>query len=224
MPFGKALLQLIGTPSYLILLTEAMLLAIAVWIFANWLPLYFTETFNMNLSGAGFSGTFPLQAGAVIGILLGGYFSDRIARSLVQRRMLVHSLCYLAGAPLLLVFLGSRSHGVIVSAIFGFSLLRALGAANANPLLCDLLPAKCWSTAIGLMNASNCFAGGAGIFVAGYLKRDFGLGGVFAGTSAMMMMAGLLLLGGYRFCLSRDLARQRKRNEGTSAPGLRKAH
>lgn len=201
--------RLLKTPSYWILLTEATLLAIGTWIFANWLPLYFSETFKMSLSAAGFAGTFPVQAGAMIGILAGGYFSDRVARRAVQRRMLLHSLCYLAAAPLLLVFLGTDSYLLILSAVFGYSLLRSIGGANANPLLCDLLPSNTWSTAIGLMNTTNTFAGGAGILVAGYLKRDFGLGGVFAGTSVIVLVAGILLLLGYGLFLQRDLERQK---------------
>ena len=84
LPFVQSLSNLVKTASYWVLLVEAMLLAIGTWIFANWLPLYFTETFKMSLSGAGFAGTFPVQAGAMIGILAGGYFSDRVARKTVQ--------------------------------------------------------------------------------------------------------------------------------------------
>jgi MFS family permease len=214
--FARGFSNLVKTASYWVLLLEAMLLAIGTWIFANWLPLYFTETFKMSLSGAGFAGTFPVQAGAMIGILAGGYFSDRVARKTVQRRMLFHSLCYLAAAPLLLAFVVSSNYAIILSAIFGYSLLRAVGGANANPLLCDLLPKNSWSTAVGLMNTTNCFAGGVGILIAGYLKRDFGLGGIFAGTAGIVLVAGILLLLGYLLFLRGDL--ERSQNAGRSAP------
>ena len=214
--FGRSFSNLVKTASYWVLLLEAMLLAIGTWIFANWLPLYFTETFKMSLSGAGFAGTFPVQAGAMIGILAGGYFSDRVARKTVQRRMLFHSLCYLAAAPLLLAFVTSSNYTIILSAIFGYSLLRAVGGANANPLLCDLLPKHSWSTAVGLMNTTNCFAGGVGILIAGYLKRDFGLGGIFAGTAGIVLVAGILLLLGYFLFLRRDL--ERSLNVARSTP------
>jgi len=218
--FGRSFSNLVRTASYWVLLLEAMLLAIGTWIFANWLPLYFTETFKMSLSGAGFAGTFPVQAGAMIGILAGGYFSDRMARKTVQRRMLFHSLCYLAAAPLLLAFVVSSNYTIILSAIFGYSLLRAVGGANANPLLCDLLPKNTWSTAVGLMNTTNCFAGGVGILIAGYLKRDFGLGGIFAGTAGIVLVAGILLLLGYFLFLRRDL--ERSQNASRSAPVISK--
>lgn len=203
LPFTAILSRLFKTPSCWMLLVEAMLLATGTWILANWLPLYLAETFKMSLEGAGFAGTFPLQAGA--GVLAGGYFSDRVARTSVRRRMLLHGLCYLAGAPLLLAFAVSSNYQLILAAVFGYAVLRAIGGANANPLLCDLLPKNCWSTAIGLMNTSNTLIGGAGIFMAGFLKSDFGLGGFFAGISAMVLLAGILLLAGYRLFLQRDL-------------------
>jgi len=206
---AKVLLTLARTPSFLILLGEAAFVSIGLWIFANWLPLYFTETFKMSLGGAGFSGTFPIQAGSVVGILAGGYLSDRVSKKLVSRRMLLHSLFYLMSAPFLLTFVWSLNIKWILLSIFVFSLLRSLGAANANPLLCDLLPGKSRSTAIGLMNTTNTLAGGTGILVAGYLKRDFGLGGVFAGISVILLLCGVLLLVGYGCFLNRDLARLR---------------
>jgi len=206
--FAASFLKLTKTASYWVLLIEAMLLAVGTWIFANWLPLYFAETFKMSLSGAGFAGTFPVQAGAMIGVLAGGYLSDRVARKALKRRMFFHSLCYLGAAPLLLAFVVFGSYPVILSAVFGYSLLRALGGSNANPLLCDLLPKNSWSTAVGLMNTTNCFAGGIGILVAGYLKRDFGLAGIFAGTAGIVLVAGILLLLGYFLLLERDLAKR----------------
>jgi len=38
------------------------------------------------------------------------------------------------------------------------------------------------------MNAGSCIAGGAGILIAGYLKQDFGLSGMFAGVSAISLV------------------------------------
>jgi hypothetical protein len=55
------------------------------------------------------------------------------------------------------------------------------------------------------MNMTSAFVGGAGILVAAYLKKGFGLKGVFAGISMMVMTAAFLLLIGYRFFLNKDL-------------------
>ena len=158
----------------------------------------------MSLGGAGFSGTFLLQFPAVLGAALGGVTSDRAARKERRGRMLLQSCFLLAAAPLLLFFYGQPSLAVISTAIAGFGLLRAMGSANENPLLCDLLPSKIRSTAVGLMNGTNCLAGGIGILLAGYLKPAFGLGAVFAVGSVVVLLASIVLACGYRF-LAREI-------------------
>ncbi|MBM3775384.1 MAG: MFS transporter, partial [Acidobacteria bacterium] len=158
----ESVARLARIPSYWILLGEGMLMAVGIWMFFNWLPLYFRETFNMSLAGAGLSGTLMLQVAATLGAVGGGYFSDQIARRNPNRRMLFQSLCYLAGAPLLLAFLGRPAFGFLGACIFGFALLRALGGASQLAVLSDLLPSQFRSTSIGLMNTANCFAGGIG--------------------------------------------------------------
>lgn len=199
---------LLSVPSYWIVVGQAMVISIGTWIFINWLPLYFRETFQLSLTGAGFSGTFMLQSAAVLGIMGGGYLSDRISGIHLERRMLFQAICYLIAAPFLLAFLQRPGYALISVCIFGFSLFRALGASNEHAILCDLLPGDLRSTAVGVMNSANCAAGGAGILLAGYLKQAFGLGEIFAAVSGIMLFAGLLVLTGYRFLLPRDLQRR----------------
>jgi hypothetical protein len=55
------------------------------------------------------------------------------------------------------------------------------------------------------MSCGTMTSGGLGVFAAGYLKSDFGLGGVFAGVSAAILLAGLLALYGAWRCYPRDL-------------------
>lgn len=208
-PTMDALRTLFGMPSYIVLMIQAMIVSVGTWMFFNWLPLYYKEAFNMSLAGAGFSGTIMLQSAAVMGVLGGGYLSDRIAKGGLKRRMLSQSVFYLACAPFLLMFVGSPSFGLISGSIFSFALLRALGQSNENATLCDLMPGGLRATAVALMNTANCFAGGIGTLVAGYLKADYGLGGVFSGVSVIMVVAAFLLLAGYGLWLERDLSRTR---------------
>jgi predicted MFS family arabinose efflux permease len=206
-PIWRVIFKLVRIPSYLVLLGEAMLMSVGTWIFINWLPLYFKETFNLSLARAGFFGTFVIQSAAVLGILGGGYPSDRAARHQVRYRMLLQAIFYFIEIPFLLCFLWPNRFGLIAASIFLFSMMQALGGANEQPLLCDLLKPNLRATAIGVMNMTNCFVGGAGILVAGYLKRSFGLKGVFAGLSLIVMSAATLLLIGYLFFLGKDLRR-----------------
>ena len=141
-------------------------------------------------------------------MLFRSYWSDRVARRETRNRMLLQSLSYLAAAPFLLLFLTAPGFVAASVSVVLFSLLRGTGQANENPVLCDVVPPKLRSTAIGFMNLGACFAGGIGVVLAGMWKRDFSLAGVFAGISVLFVVAGALLLACYRFFLARDVRRQ----------------
>jgi MFS family permease len=194
-------------PSYYVLLTDAFLLAIITHILLVWLPLFLHETFQMDLARAGLEATAPIQAGSIIGVLLGGALSDFVGRRRSRNRMLVQTVCALISAPLLLVFLIGEQPLAIYAALFSFAFIRYTGGANANPVICDLIPPERRSAAFGVMNLTNCLAAGAGVLVAGALKEAVGLRPIFACASAIGILAGFTLLTGYRLFLARDLER-----------------
>ena len=205
--FGEALRYLIRVPSYFALVGESMLSGIAMWVFMSWLPLYFKETYSMTLAGAGFAGTFMLQVSVVLGVLTGGWLSDRVAAAAPHRRMLLYSVFYLLAAPFLLFFLGQPAFPVVAAAIAAFSFLRGMGTANDNATQCEIVPARYRSTGVGLMNFVSTAAGGSAVLLAGYLKRDLGLGGIFAGVSGVFLLASAVLFVGYRWFIRDDIAR-----------------
>jgi len=206
---AEALRYLAGVPSYHVLLAKAMLAGVGVWVFLNWLPLYFREAFNLTLGAAGFAGTFMLQISTVLGIAIGGWISDRAAAGGAKRRMLVQGLSYLAAAPFLLLFLTHPGFTAVTVAVSAFSLFRGLGQANENPTLCEVIPVQYRSTAIGIMNTCATAAGGVGVLLAGILKRSLGLDAIFAGISLLFLIAGLALVVAYHRWVERDLQRAR---------------
>jgi MFS transporter, Spinster family, sphingosine-1-phosphate transporter len=207
-PILESLQALLRRPSALIIMAEAMLVSIGTWIFLNWLPLYFQETFALSLAQAGFAGTFMLQGAGVAGLLIGGWFSDRVAGHRPRRRMLIQAVCLFAAAPFLLVFTAAPSLWLLNGCIVLFSFFNRAANNNETPLLCDLLPPRLRSTALGIFNAFNTFAGGIGVWVAGSLKATAGLAGVFAGISGIIVLAALLAAVGYAFFLEKDLNRK----------------
>ncbi len=193
-----AVREIFGVTLYRVILTEAALVAIGTWIFANWLPLYFTEVHGLTLAAAGFSGTAALKAGNTLGASLGGMFSDRFAGADTSKRLLLHGTCYLIAAPLLLVFAVKAPLGAVGLAIFLHGLIRSSGGANEMPVICDVLPPHRRSTAIGIMNATNTFTGGVAILASGFLKSNFDLSAVFAANTIIVIFAGLVCLWGRR--------------------------
>ena len=205
---GGILRALLRVPSYWVLLVQSMILSIGIWLFLNWLPLYFTESFGMSLAGAGFYGAALLEFPLLFGVVAGGYVSDAVARRSSAGRMLVQMICYVIASVLLLVFTRNSTFALVAAAVLGFSLMRSFAVANESPLLCDLLPSKQRSTAIGLMNSANTFAGGVGVFGAGVLKSNFELSAIFASVSGILLIAAAVNAFGYLFLLPRDLQRR----------------
>ncbi len=211
---AEAARYLLGVPSYHVLLAKAMLAGVGVWVFFNWLPLYFREAFDMTLGAAGFAGTFMLQISTMLGIAFGGWLSDRAAARGTQRRMLVQGLSYLAAAPFLLLFLIRPSFAAVTAAVSLFSFFRGLGQANENPTLCEVIPVRYRSTGIGIMNTCATAAGGVGVLLAGVLKSTFGLNAIFAGISLLFLIAGIALVFAYRHWIARDIARANAASTG----------
>jgi predicted MFS family arabinose efflux permease len=207
LPLLESLGRLVRIPSYLVLLSKAILAGIGVWIFLNWMPLYYRETFHMTLAGAGFAGTFLLQAMAILGIATGGIWSDALAKRSPRNRILLQSFAYLAAAPFLWLFLFNPGFTLVSVSVAMFSLIRGLGSAGESPVLCDVVEPRMRSTAIGIMNTGATTAGGLGVFVAGFLKQDFGLNGVFAGISIVFLIASALLMLCYFRWMQTDIDR-----------------
>jgi predicted MFS family arabinose efflux permease len=205
--FRDAVKFVLRVPSYWVLLGESMLSGLGIWIFFTWLPLYFRETFQMPLAAAGFAGTFMLQISVVLGVLAGGWISDRVSANAPHRRMLLYGIFYLIGAPCLLLFLGTPSFTVVAIGVSLFSFMRGLASSNDNPTQCEIVPPQFRSTGVGIMNAVATASGGCGVLLAGFLKREVGLGGIFAGISVCFFAASILLLCGYRFLIRKDIAR-----------------
>lgn len=208
--FLDALKYLSRVPSYYVLVGESLLSGFGMWVFFSWLPLFFNETYHMTLAAAGFAGTFMLQISVVSGIFVGAWISDKFSAGAPHRRMLLYGVFYLVGAPFLLVFVSQPAFSVLACGIAAFSFLRGLGQANDNPTQCEIVPTQFRATGIGMMNAVSTAAGGCGVFVAGFLKRSLGLETIFAGIAGIFMLAGVILLVGYRCFIRRDIQRARE--------------
>lgn len=216
--FWSALRFLAGVRSYRVLLLESILSGFGMWMFFAWLPLYLRETYNMTLGTAGFAGTLVLQGAVMVGIATGGWLSDRVSAAAPHRRMLLYGGFYLLGAPFLLFFLGRPDFSTLAIGIAAFSFLRGMGQANDNPTQCEVVPRQYRATGLGVMNAISTASGGAGVLLAGFLKRELGLGAVFAGVAGIFALAGMALIIGYRLWLHGDIQRARQFEESMTGP------
>lgn len=206
-PWWKSLPALFTVPSYLVMLVEGLLIAAGVWIFLNWLPFYLAETFHMGLAAASLSGGFALQLAVVAGVISGGYLSDRIAIRGAEQRVLMQGISYLAGAPFLLLFLGTPGFAAATLAALAFSYFRAIGNGAEHPILCELFEPRRRGSAMAVLTGVQSFGGAFGVLIASLLKGRFGLSGIFGAVSVLLLLSGLVVMTGYAFFIRRDLRR-----------------
>jgi len=207
---AAALRFLIRAPTFYMLLSVAMLAGVAVWIFFNWFPLYLRDRYSFSLGVAGLAAMLMLQVSSMLGIVIGGWISDRLAVQDIRQRLLVFGIGYLATAPCLLLFLFRPEFATVCVAVSSFSFFRSLAAVNELPVLCEVVPVQFRSTAIGCMNTAATAAGGLGVLAAAMLKQRLGLETVFAGLSVVFLIAAAAMVIGYRSFICKDLERAKQ--------------
>lgn len=199
-------------PSFYCLLASAMAAGVASWIFLSWLPLFFTENYGLKLGAAGLAGVALYKAPVFIGIAVGGWLSDKMAMREARGRALLKGLSFIISAPFLFLFMGSPGFALVAAAMAISSLIRAIGLPSEHPLICEVIPARYRSTAIGIFNTCGSAVGGLGVLLAGIFKEEFGLATIFGVSSFIYVIAGLLMLLVYWRFLLRDMTRAQERD------------
>ena len=205
----EAIVYLSRCPSYLLILGKQILAEASTWIFIAWLPLYLFETFHLKLGAAGFAGSSMLAVSFAVGIAVGGWLSDAVARRGGQYRMLVYGGFYVLAAPFLLLFLAGLGFALVSATVAVCFFVRGVGDASERPSTCEVVPRDYLATAYGLLNTAATASGGLGVFLAGVLKRNWGLNAVFAGSSVLYLITGASLVLGCFLWAPRDMARAR---------------
>jgi MFS family permease len=170
------------------------LIGAANWSINGWLPTYLREHFSLGLGNAGFSATGYNQLGALAGVLLGGWWADRWARSNPRGRALVPAIGYVVAGPCL--FLAALTH-TLPAALLGlvvFGLGRGFFDANHMPILRGVADERISATGYGVLNCISCLAGGAMIYAGGWMQDvHVDLSRVFQLSALSLCAAGLLL-------------------------------
>jgi MFS family permease len=164
-----------------------------LWLYLNWLPLFFKNTYGLDIKNSALFASGVFFAG-VVGDSIGGVISDRILQRTGKVRLarLSVTIVGFAGALLsLLPILFVRNITVVafcLSAGFFFAEL-VIGPMWSIPM--DIA-AKYSGTASGIMNTGSAFAAIVSPLVAGFVIDATG-----NWYLPFLMSTGLLLLGGF---------------------------
>jgi len=158
---------LLRTPSYLWMIAGMSASGIYVLSKQAWEPSFLREIYGMGAGAAGTSAFLIANVPALVGIGLGSWLTDRLARRDERWYLWMPALCNALGVPLALAFLlwpeGHRIAGlpvaflfaVISSTVFGGSSpgIMALGQSLARPRM-RAFSAALWSMVFTLIGMS----------------------------------------------------------------------
>lgn len=207
---------LLGSRSFWALMGFNGLAGMAFWLINGWLPTFIQELFigwkpagvlatllpdgwiaalEITKGSAGLYATVPVQIASFIGILIGGLWADRWARTNPRGRVLIPFLGFACAGPCLVLLANTSSFGVVLTTMIVFGLGRGFADANLMPIVCQVVDARYRATAYGVLIFISVVIGGGMIYAGGWLRdRQVALAIPFTIAAIGLFAAGLMLL------------------------------
>lgn len=203
----KKLLQI---PTYWTLLGALTFSFFTIGGTSFWLPSYLVDSFKLTMGSAGAISGAVLVSSGLVGTVLGGWLADYMQRRRPEGRLLVSTLGFLLGAPLVLLglFIHSLPLFIAVFVIAGIALNFCTGPLNA--VIQDIITPTMRATAVGLsLLIAHLLGDAAAPSVIGFIAGAYGHSLNFAlitTAPTFLFLAGLVCLLGLR-TVARDMQR-----------------
>ena len=195
---GRALRELLGNGSFLLLVAYFTLPALAGWIVRDWMPAILKAEFGIGQGLAGVSATLYWQLAAIAGAIGGGWLADRWMRRSPRGRINTSALSMAFIVPAMVGVGYAPDTGLLWVAIV-FLILFGLGwgifDANNMPILSQVVRPSLRATGYGIMNLVSISCGGFADWGFGLLRdRHVPLSGIFAIFASAAVFSGVLVL------------------------------
>ncbi len=197
---GGALRELLGNPSFILLVLYFTLPALAGWIVRDWMPAILKAEFGIGQGKAGVSATLYWVSASVFGALLGGWLADRWTRRTARGRIYTSAIGM--GCIVVAMFgVGYSPQTGLLGFAIAFLIVFGLGwgifDCNNMPILCQIARPHLRATGYGLMNLVSISCGGLADWGFGILRDRhvplFGIFGVFASVGVLSIVLVLLI-------------------------------
>jgi MFS family permease len=198
-PIG-AVRELLGNPSFVLLVLYFTLPALAGWIVRDWMPAILKAEFHIGQGLAGVSATLYWQVAALAGAVTGGWLADRWMRRTVRGRIYISAIGMSLIVPAMFGVGYAPQTGLLWVAI-AFLVLFGIGwgffDANNMPILSQIARPELRATGYGIMNLVSISCGGFADWGFGILRDRhvplFGIFGVFASAAVISIVLVLLI-------------------------------
>lgn len=175
----RGIAMLLSNISFWVLLFYFAAPSLPGWATKNWLPTLFSETLNIDMAQAGPMATVTIAMASLVGVLLGGYLSDKWVQKHLKGRIYTGVLGLSFTIPALLFLgLGSSLFSTVTGALL-FGLGFGIFDVNNMPILCQFVSSRYRATGYGLMNLVGISSGALITSIlgksadSGNLGRDF---------------------------------------------------
>lgn len=196
----KAMAELLGNRSFILLVMYFTLPALAGWVVRDWMPAILKAEFGIGQGKAGVSATLYWQVAAIFGAIIGGSLADRWMRRSNRGRIHVSAIGMAMIVPAMFGVGFSPQTGHLSVAI-AFLILFGLGwgffDCNNMPILCQIARPDLRATGYGLMNFASISCGGFADYGFGILRDHkvplFAIFGIFASVAVISVILVLLI-------------------------------
>jgi sugar phosphate permease len=193
-----ALRELLGNPSFVLLVLYFTLPATAGWIVRDWMPAILKAEFGIGQGKAGVSATFYWTVACIFGALLGGWLADRWTRRTARGRIYTSSI----GMVLIVIAMFGVGYsprtgmlGVAIAFLIVFGLGWGFFDTNNMPILCQITRPHLRATGYGLMNLVSISCGGFADWWFGILRdMKVPIFGIFATFASFALISIVLVL------------------------------
>lgn len=164
--------------------------------FRMWLPKFMLTSFaGTTPASVGFHSVFWLYAGAFIGVMAGGRWSDAVYGHRPVIRFEIPFIGFLACAPLSLAVAYSPSPALCGLAVFVFGFATGFYDSNLFTSLFEVVHPRYRAAAVGLFCLGGAIFGGAlGPFVLGWLSASFSIRLAIASLAAFALVGAATIL------------------------------
>ncbi len=174
--------------------------------YLTWSTVYLQEKFSLGLVEAGFSAVFYVHIAALIGVLVAGRISDKVAAWGPRNRILLQAAGLLLASPFLALMGLSSSLTLVLVGFVGFGFWRSFFDANTYAVLYDVVPQKYHASATGISLFLGWGIGSLAPLVLGMMKPHLGLSKGLASLSLVWLVMALVLFVAFKFFYARDCA------------------
>lgn len=155
----KGLAMLFSNIAFWVILFYFSAPSLPGWATKNWLPTLFSESLNMDMQHAGPLSTMTLALASLVGVLFGGYLSDRWVAKHLKGRIYTGVIGLALTIPALVLLGYGSGLFMIVTGALMFGLGFGIFDVNNMPILCQFVPSRYRATGYGIMNLAGISAG-----------------------------------------------------------------